>query len=84
MTIPRSTNQCGLLERTETVQTTIILHMGGEAFLAEVKLTGDLRICAFRKLPAEVDIDEIEPRAPLVGLELLNGEGHLLTASLFV
>ena len=73
MTIPRSTNQCGLLERTETIQTTIILNMGGKTLLTNIKLTRDLTLSTLGELTTEVDIHEVEPRTPLVGLELLEG-----------
>jgi len=70
---------CGL------TQTTIILDMGCEgAVLAEVKLSRNLRVGTLEELIAQVEVNEIVPRTPLVGLELLDGNGHLLTSILLV
>ena len=76
---------CLLIAAGTGTQTTVVLDMGGEGqFLEEVELAGDLRIGAEGLLAAEIDINEIVPRAPVVGLELFEGDGHLLTGRLLI
>ena len=73
-----------MLEAAEAVETAVVLHMGGKALLADVELTRDFAVGSLDELVGEVHIDEVEPGAPLVGLELFEGEGHLLTAFFLV
>ena len=59
--------------------------MDGEGqFFGEVKLTGDLGIGTERLFATEVNVDEVVPRTPVVGLELFESNGNLLTSCLFV
>ena len=83
MTIVCSTQQSSLLETTGTAQSTIVLNMGCKGgLLTQIELTRDLRIGTLDEMTAHIDIDEIVPRAPLVGLELLEGKGDLLAIRL--
>ena len=85
MAVPCRTDEGCLLEAAETVQSAIILYMGGKRrLLAQIELTRNLRVGTFCELTAEVDIHEIEPRTPFVGLEFLEGHRHFLSACLLV
>ena len=54
--------------------------MGGKGRLpAQRELARNLGIGTLREMAAQVDIDEIVPLAPLVGLELFKGNGHFGT-----
>jgi hypothetical protein len=66
-------------------ETTVVLDVNSERrTLADIDLALDLGIGTLEKLAAEVEVDEIEPGAPLIGFELFEGDGHLLAAILFV
>lgn len=74
-----------LVAASDVVQTAVVLDMGSDGRLfAEVELARDLGIGAAQELAAEVEVDEIVPRAPVVGLKLLEGDGDFLTVGLLV
>ena len=76
---------CLLETASGLTQTTIVLYMGCEgASTAKTELTRDLRVGTLKELITQVEVDEIVPRAPLIGLELLDGDSDLLTAILLV
>ena len=78
--ICKSCKSC-LLETHRAAQSAIIFHMSGKRrLLAQIELTRNLRIGTLRKMIRQVDIDEIIPRPPFVGLELLHSDGHLLSS----
>ena len=75
----------GLLEAAEAVQAAVVLHVCGNGqLLAQIEFARNLRVGSLGELTAEVDIDEVEPRAPLVGFELFKRHCNFLSSSLFV
>ena len=76
---------CLLIAATEVMKSTVVLDMGCEGgVLTETELTRNLRIGTAEELTRQVDIDEILPGPPFVGLELFEGDGDLLTVRLFI
>ena len=85
VTVPGATQQGRLLEAASALaQTAVVLHMGGKAFLSYAELAAHLGIGRLGELAAEIDIDEVEPTAPLVGGEFLVGQRHLGSSGLVV
>ena len=85
VTVPSATQQGRLLEAASALaQTAVVLHMGGKAFLSDAELAAHLGIGRLGELTAEIDIDEVEPTAPLVGGKLLVGQRHLGSCGLVV
>ena len=87
MAVVGSTEEGGVLETTDVIsaQTAIILYVGGErSILAELELTGNLGVGATEELASEVEVDEVIPRTPRVGFELLERDGDFLTVRLLI
>ena len=84
VTIPCYTSESRLLEAAAFIETAVILHVGSEAFLSDVELTGNLSVGSLCEFTAEVDIHKVVPRAELVSLKLLKSDSNLLASSLCV
>ena len=84
MAVISSTQQGSLLERTEAIQTAIVLYVGSKALVADIELARNLGVGTLHELVRQVEINKVVPRTPLVGLELLEGYGCALTAILLI
>ena len=78
-------NQCSLLKTAEAVQPAVVFGVQGRVQgWGDDEFTRNLGVGCLRESAAEVDVDEVVPRPPFVGFELLDGGGHFRSAGLFV
>ena len=85
VTVPGGADEGGVLDGVTASEASVVFDVGGEGgLLAEVELAGHLGVGSLGEPAAEVYIDEVEPGAPFVGFELLDGHGVSWSACLFL
>ena len=68
--VPGPADERRLLETAASAQPAVVLGVGCKALLADVQLTGNLRVGGLGELSREVYVDKIVPCPPRIGLEL--------------
>ena len=79
------TDEGCLLKTAATVQSAVVFDVSGERrIFPKIELARNLCVGTFGEFPAEINIDEVEPRTPFIGLEMLDGHGYFLAIAFFV